>query len=245
MYPEIAPFPPLEAGCVQVWKIFLPAWKTLAQAFRPLLSADEITRLDRLKVEDKKGQFLISRGMTRSILSAYLDLHPRSLEIKCSPAGKPYLEKTNISFNVSHSRDYLLIGVSTLPGIGLDIQEMYPITGLETIIPRYFNPAEQEYLAELPAALDGFFTLWTAKEAYLKAVGEGFTGDPKRVSIIPDGESGRFDIQDHTGKDPAISIRKLEASKGYKAAAAAEGKIEEVILRALEPGWAEAVSTPT
>jgi 4'-phosphopantetheinyl transferase len=233
------PGPPGE-GFVHLWITKLRSWSPHTGELRPLLSRDEIDRLERLKIQQKAENFLSSRGILRLILSSYLDTDPQRLLIKTSPAGKPYLPNSAVSFNISHSSDYLLAGVTLKSRIGIDIQEIYPISNPERIIQHYYSPSEQDYLNSLPTReyQEGFFAIWTAKEAYLKAIGDGFQESPAGLSTIPGPGSHSTFLLDHPGadqKNPLWTILSLEIARNYQAALAVEGAVPEILRIPLSP----------
>lgn len=95
------------------------------------------------------------------------------------PEGKPYFEKTDIHFNVSHSKDIwaCLVGPSCC---GLDVQHIRPCN-FRKIAGRFFSEREQAYVEE--AGVEGFFEIWVRREAYGKYTGQGFFGQcPQLVS---------------------------------------------------------------
>jgi 4'-phosphopantetheinyl transferase len=196
---------------------------------KALLSAEEIERSLRLKIKEKQEQFVCSRAILRTILGSYLDKNPANLQIQPTPDGKPYLKKSEICFNLSHSGNILLYGFSHKSLIGIDIQQIYPITNIETIIKNYFSETERKYLESQPVdqLMNHFFSIWTAKEAYLKAIGKGFQESPSKISTIPDKSLKIFHL-DHPQtqeKSQGWTITSIEVNQNYKAAVAVNGKI--------------------
>lgn len=221
----------LTEGSVHIWVADLKIWRDHASEFRRLLSEEEKERLDRLKIEKKQEEYLCSRGILRLILSLYIGEDPESLSIKITPSGKPFLPTAGVQFNISHSGDRFICGISLKNQIGLDIQELYSISSLQRIIKNFFSPAEIEYLSSLTD--DGlyrehFFAIWTAKEAYLKAVGDGIKGSFNQLSTLPDSASPQSFQLDHPELNNTSrnwTIRSLDISQGYTAALAINGAI--------------------
>lgn len=92
-------------------------------------------------------------------------------EIKREPAGKPYFpDHPAIQFNYSHCKDEILCGLSSLP-VGVDVEGSRPLK--ERLIKRICHPAEADYLKQVKDKEEGFLSLWVAKEAYVKFLGEG------------------------------------------------------------------------
>ena len=232
----------LTEDSVHIWVADFNNWRGHASEFRGLLSEEEKERLDRLKIEQKQEDYLCSRGILRMILSLYIGENPESLVIRITPSGKPFLPFTGVQFNISHSGDRFICGISLKNQIGIDIQEQYSISSLQRIIENFFSPAEIEYLSSLPdygLYQEHFFAIWTAKEAYLKAVGYGIKGSFTRLSMLPESVSLRSFLLDHPELDNTPRnwmIRTLDIAQGYTAALAINGTILEINKYDLFPG---------
>lgn len=86
--------------------------------------------------------------------------------------GKPYLPGSDVKFNLSHAGDYAVCAIGQAE-IGCDIEQA---RGYNLRVARRFFGASETALLE--AAPPGererlFFRLWTLKESYLKATGDG------------------------------------------------------------------------
>ncbi len=225
---------PISEGTVHVWIADLKDWNKHAENLESILSEEERKRLDRLKVIDKREEFLCSRGILRIILSGYIAQGPRNLQLNYSSTGKPFLPQARIRFNLSHSGDIFACGICINNKIGLDIQEIYSISSLDWIINNFFSSSEIQYLATLPSRelyQEHFFAIWTAKEAYLKAVGAGIQGSFKQLSIIPESP----DLQSFRLEHPAPkrdklvwTINALNVGQGFRAALAYDGDLKEI-----------------
>ena len=97
--------------------------------------------------------------------------------------GKPILAKNNshppLQFNVSHSHHLGLYAFAYSDyGIGIDLELIRPISNIISLAKRFFTEKEASYLESLSPQeqIETFFRFWTAKEAYLKATGEGLVG---------------------------------------------------------------------
>ncbi len=102
-------------------------------------------------------------------------------EIKYNINGKPLCDFC--FFSISHSGNYAAAAVSGKP-IGVDIQ----IPGGFKKRAKYmlFTPTENEFVnAKDPE--DRFYTLWTRKEAYIKAEGDTLS-DAAKISLVSGGE---------------------------------------------------------
>jgi len=240
LHPIKSPEPIIE-GSIHLWTADLDAWKPHTPKLRELLSDQEIKRLDRLKIHSKKDEFLSSRGILRIILALYTGKDPDRIQLGSTSAGKPILPGSPIEFNVSHSRDMFVCGISVKSKIGLDIQEVYSISSLDKIVNNYLSPAEYQYLENLPSSdmrQDHFFAIWTAKEAYLKAVGDGIKENFNQVSIIPDSadhRTYRLSLPETTSEEGNWTIRSIDLAEGYSSALAYYGEIMELVRYEIGP----------
>lgn len=230
----------LQGGQVQVWKIHREDWQGHSQKLNKLLSREEHQRLSRFKIPEKQAEFILSRGILRLILASYLGAEPASVPIRIDPRGKPYLESSEIEFNLSHSKNILLVGLNLANPLGIDVQEVYKITNLQTILRNHFSIREQEFLTSVPEAryLEEFFSLWSAKEAYLKALGAGFQEASKDLNILPlEADSEYYRVEGKTSRLVAGSwtIQSLKISKGYQAALAVLGAVNEILITPFVP----------
>lgn len=126
----------------------------------------------------------------RETLAAYLGVDAGALRIGRNAAGKPHLIDAALQFNVSHSGEVLLIGLSRRQALGVDIESGARARPYLQIAQRYFTANEAAALARLPAArlADKFIELWSAKEAVLKAIGRGIAFGLDRVGFELDVE---------------------------------------------------------
>jgi 4'-phosphopantetheinyl transferase len=83
--------------------------------------------------------------------------------------------ESDLHFNLAHSCELAVYAFTRLRQVGVDV-DSEPLRLLMPGVPEYsFTAAEQHALAALPAARRTLasLTLWTRKEAYLKAMGCG------------------------------------------------------------------------
>ena len=164
---------------VHIWRINLNSSESQLQFFRETLSSDEIARAERFYFPEHRQRFMAGRGTLRAILGQYLDIAPKQVEFEYQPRGKPLLAAKfadkGLLFNLSHSQDLALLGISYQNQIGVDLEYIRTMSDLEGLAKRFFSAREYEYLRLLSPAQQQqiFFRYWTCKEAYLKATGDG------------------------------------------------------------------------
>ncbi|MFT3790460.1 MAG: 4'-phosphopantetheinyl transferase superfamily protein [Rudaea sp.] len=121
-------------------------------------------------------------------LAAYLGGGANDLRLERDDAGKPHLAGAELQFNLSHSHEMLLIGLSRSQPLGVDIECGARLRPWPDIARRYFTAEEAAALAALPADRlpRSFLALWSAKEAVLKAIGRGIAFGLDRVGFALD-----------------------------------------------------------
>jgi 4'-phosphopantetheinyl transferase len=91
-------------------------------------------------------------------------------DIKKNEHGKPYLPDENISFNMSHCDDQIVMLVCDQEFCGIDIQASKSRKKFDDALKSVFTDKEQAILNKLNRDSDSF-QLWSLKEAYIKAIG--------------------------------------------------------------------------
>ncbi len=192
---------------ISVFAFDLPSGKKCLREFESFLSNEEIERANRFHFSKDKNNFIVSHGILRLILSWYLNVKPTDIIFIFNKYGKPYLYNSkNIKFNISHSKNKLLMGFSNGIHVGIDIEFMNVVFAKGDIAKNYFSPDEVKKLKTLSAKniVEGFYNCWTRKEAFIKGVGMG-------LSIPLDS----FDVELLPGRQPTIiDVRFDESEKG-------------------------------
>jgi len=138
-----------------------------------------------------------TRAVTARLLARELGVDAADLKISrvCThcgdPAhGRPHLVGGERSFNLSHSGDrfVLAIGDPALQ-LGVDVEVVRPRARLDALARRTLDATAYERWLSAPDAepLVTFLRAWTAKEAYLKAVGLGIATSLREVPAAPPG----------------------------------------------------------
>ncbi len=143
------------------------------------LRDDERQRAWRFRLARDRRRYVVARGRLRQLLAARLGSHPRAVELTCGAHGKPCLAPGSAAvdwrFNVSHSGDFALFAFCRGREVGVDVEAVQPMQDADAVARQFFSQGElQAYRALAPRDRElGFFTFWTRKEAYLKALGGG------------------------------------------------------------------------
>ncbi len=150
------------------------------------LSNQELTQSNKLHLTQDKMRYRLSHIFLRHILHEYYAyISPNEWQFSLAEYGKPYiLNKLNepIKFTLSKSENMVAIAFSKKYDIGIDIEKVteLPTTGFYNLV---FTNQEKKLLHSSYNRKETFYSLWTLKEAYLKAMGTGFSYDPLHVNL--------------------------------------------------------------
>lgn len=193
-----------------------------------LLAPDEQLRANRFHFERDRQRFIAGRAILRTILGRYLGCAGSELQFSYGPRGKPALAKPAAEppfyFNLAHSGGLAVIALAHQQEVGVDVEQIRPITDIEQIVRRFFAEQEQATLLALPVEQreTAFFNGWTRKEAYLKALGDGLARplDQFCVTLAP-GDPVRLVSINGVGDDASPwLLESFDPAPGYAAAVA-------------------------
>ena len=163
------------------------------------LTSEERDRASRFRFDADRLRFAKCRAILRRTLGEMLGVPPRDVVLRFGEHGKPHLpEGHDIEFNVSHTRGAGLIAIHRGDALGVDVEHAKRMSDLDGVARRVFTAREQDQLFAMGEAArrTQFFRLWTAKEAFLKAIGSGLSLAPSCVeAFLPqrDGRPGYFE----------------------------------------------------
>lgn len=167
-----------------------------------LLSKDEISKANRFRFEKDRTCYILCRGFLRILLNSYLSIKPKNIIFEYNSYGKPELSQfqnsKNIKFNISHSEDYFLIAITEKYDIGIDIEKIKKIDDFMIIAESVFSDAEYNLLKKTPCnkQLKSFYSIWSQKEALIKASGKGVSFGLAHWSTTLDIEKQNIKIDD-------------------------------------------------
>lgn len=126
---------------------------------------------------DKRNDYLLlSRSLLEYILQQHFNI-PKLPEIAYLEHGKPYFtQHPELSFNITHTNTTMAIIVADIGPVGIDIETIKVRKNFQGLEERVLHTKEQVWLKKQTNYLKAFFTLWSSREAYLKATGTGLSG---------------------------------------------------------------------
>jgi 4'-phosphopantetheinyl transferase len=159
-----------------------------------LLPADERERAERFRFEHDRLIYVVAHALLRRELARYTGIAAGELRFERNQSGRPELAfpvqvdptVARLRFNLAHTRGLVGCAVTTSSDVGFDVEEVRERAPLE-IADRYFSRPELERLHALGTAEQRrrFFTLWSLKEAYLKARGVGLASGLDSFALHP------------------------------------------------------------
>ena len=170
-----------------------------------------------------------------TLLAGYLGIPETSVALGEDARGKPYLanaartrgDGAALEFNWSHSGDYALVALCRRGAVGVDIERLGKNLRAIEIARRFFDAGEADVLEALdPGARDhAFIGLWCAKEAVLKAVGEGLSFGLARLAFehVADADWNLARADPALGEAQDWRVSGFDAAPGYRGCLAWRG----------------------
>jgi 4'-phosphopantetheinyl transferase len=223
---------PLTDSDIHVWCASLNVSAEDLSHYVFLLSPDEKMRVERFYFEKDRNYFSVGRGLLRILIGHYLKIVPSQIDFFYEDYGKPALKSVlqdkTFEFNLSHSQGLALYVFSWNRKVGIDVEHIHPMPDMDDFAERFFSPRESALINSLSGQQKEivFFKLWTCKEAFLKANGNGLTLPINQVEISLEAEGSVRLETISEGKEQTADWR-LELFNpipGYQAALAVEGK---------------------
>lgn len=141
-------------------------------------------RVERTRQRKDRIRTVAADCLARKMLSEVLGCAPEAVCFAYAENGKPFVPDSSYEFSVSHSDDMVVVAVHA-GAVGIDIERVREVS--PRLAKKYFCEDENVYVfGHKPRDVDfesmtaadirmRFFEVWTAKEAYLKSIGEGLS----------------------------------------------------------------------
>jgi 4'-phosphopantetheinyl transferase len=222
----------LQRGEIHIWTARLDGETRDRPAECETLSPEELDRAGRYRFERDRVRFVVARAALRLLLAGYLDIEPASLRIVCGRRGKPELvpgASSWLTFNISRAEDLAVFAIGRNRQLGVDVERVRTDMDFEPLVDRVLSVAERGALDQLApeARRRAFYRCWTRKEAYLKALGIGFSVAPHEVDVTRDHVKPQVQgrLRGLLKPDSAWSLHDTDLGPGYVAALAVEGDL--------------------
>ena len=177
-----------------------------------LLDADERARWDRFKFAPDRRIFAAAHALLRAALSRWGDSAAPDWRFQVGRWGRPELAEaqaaSGLRFNLSHTRGMVACAVTRGRAVGIDVEGFDTAGRSDGVARRAFTDFERAQIEASPAdrRTEAFMTVWSLKEAYVKARGLGLSLPltsfsvaiaPPRILPAPD-DTGRWHAESST-----------------------------------------------
>jgi 4'-phosphopantetheinyl transferase len=199
-----------------------------AGELKKLLPESSWEKLEKITNTDNNARSLLGELLSRFSISMYSGIKNSEIQIDIADKGKPHLkDHQEVHFNITHSGEMVACAVDS-SDIGIDIEHFRKVNF--RVAERFFSPSEIQDLLALDETLrqEYFFTLWTIKESFLKAIGSGLTRTLNSFSVVNTNEgyslkgdelSESFHIKTYTLPGPfhlAVCSRDISFPQGVQ-----------------------------
>jgi 4'-phosphopantetheinyl transferase len=216
----------------------------LLAAYHSVMSPDEAVAQARYRFPEGRREYLVTRALVRSVLSAYAPVLPRDWSFVRNKHGRPEIAGPSgaprLRFNLSNTRGLVVCLVARDREVGVDVEDTWRHGETVAVADRFFSPSEAAALNRHPREhqRDRFFDYWTLKEAYIKARGMGLAIPLDHFSYHLDEPSGiRISFAPELDDDPSRWQFSLQSLGGRHRIATAverrngEGPIDIELIR--------------
>lgn len=210
---------PLPApGTIHVWRIGLQHPALLALGER-LLTDDEAERARRFHFDEHRLRFMAGRSAMRLLLGRCTGSDPAAIRFHYGTHGKPALPATgntpSVSFNFTNTDRRALLAVAVDREVGIDLENRHRDINIPGLVRHILTGPEAAEFNRLPEAVrrQALLTIWTRKEAWIKALGAGFSRPLKSfsVSVDPGDIEQVLSMPEQAGAPADWTFRLLEA----------------------------------
>ena len=171
----------------QVWRVRVPETGVRTERDLNILNAAEREQTLRFVQQEDAQRYLVAHSALRRLLSSHTGIGAHQLTFTKNEFGKPALaphhNAVNMHFNLSHSGQYVIIGLSRFP-VGVDIEVVKSDFDFRNLLPHYFTTAEAQSIINAVSQTDEFFRAWTRKEALGKGLGIGITENMQKLPSL-------------------------------------------------------------
>jgi len=222
-----------------VWRVRLDAWEALTAERLGWLDAAERARAARFHASSLADRWRVAHIALRGVLADMVGMEPAALRFADDAQGKPALHPpSRLRFNLSHAADVALIAVHEGGEVGVDVEQIRPVSEMGGIAASHFSREEQAALwaASAEARLETFYRIWTRKEAFVKATGVGIGPALARFAVTADRARPRLlyalDTPDASSWNMYdVTVAAPYVSEPYVAALCVAGAPRPVVVR--------------
>lgn len=149
------------------------------------VSEERRNKILKYKSDIDKKLSLYAALLTKMKISNWTEINVNQLSFGRNHMGKPVLlSAPRIHFNFSHTRYFVLLGISNSIEIGVDVEKIKKAP-LE-IADAVFHSKEKEYIFSTSKGKQNlrFYKIWTQKEAFTKQSGTGLACNLTELNML-------------------------------------------------------------
>lgn len=183
---KVSALPANISGCFHIREAPLAVWTKVADYcdttnLKARISQQENERATRFHFRQDHDSYIVAHALKRVLLGAITEADPLALSFEINNYGKPILAtslaRPDIHFNISHTKGMVAVAVAHHAQIGIDVEWINPRINTSELVRSYFADQDTALLNTLPSSqkVKSFYHLWTLKEAFIKATGQGLS----------------------------------------------------------------------
>ena len=209
------------------------------------LSTEERRRADSYSFALDSRRFISRRWILRGILGCYLGADPSELALRYGKNGKPelcdVLARSSLNFSLSHSDGVGLFAFAQNRVVGVDIERVREVLEIDSIAEDFFSTREKQLIGSVCQRdkKDAFFTIWTCREAFVKALGDGLSQAPlgQRALSRVAGSLDSSGSSEQTHEESKWSVECFRVAPRFAAAFCLEGPSTRVLFWRWTDEW--------
>lgn len=176
----------IDIGPIVLWYASVHDALTLKAA--GCLNDEELARANRYRQASDRDRFLAGWSLLRHALTQMVSgtVAPAAWSFRSEEYGKPQVAEglPQLQFNISHSSDIVVAGVSEAAPIGVDVECLVRAENME-VVEDLLSVDELAFLHALPEPerWGAFIRIWVVKEASSKALGLGLSMNFREMTV--------------------------------------------------------------
>ncbi len=185
--------------------------KDLCRGAEVVLSEEEMDRFRGFRLLSDRINLIVSRRLMQRYLNEATG--DELFSVRKNRFGKPFFENRNIHFSITHTRGVVAVAFSSEYEPGIDVEKVRELD-IDEILGTIATDNERQRIIDSEKPFHEFFRLFTSKEAFLKAIGKGFSSDPRSINI---------DDMESRGE---ISVLRRELDDGFFLSLVVMGRVD-------------------
>jgi 4'-phosphopantetheinyl transferase len=179
-----AQFSMLSPGAASVLLLDSALWGLHTGSAERLLDAEESARAARFRFERDREPYVVAHALWRAVLGVCMGVEACEVRLSNTSTGQPYIAGTQLATSLSHSGSWVAIAVCAAETVGVDIERSPSHMTLTELMPSFCTAEEMAQVTPLHPLLreSALLSLWTRKEALLKAFGTGLGQEPSQIN---------------------------------------------------------------